>query len=141
MDAARLTGFERVRRFAGELELSRIPPEVRHFASLLLLDTIGVAAAARELEAARICRNFAVASFSAGPGAPSARMMFDGRSVSPAGAVFAAAAQIDNLDGHDGYNPTKGHIGVVTIPALLTFAQVAPADRRGGGDHGAGAGL
>ena len=49
MDAARLTGFERVRRFAGELELSRIPPEVRHFASLLLLDTIGVAAAAREL--------------------------------------------------------------------------------------------
>jgi 2-methylcitrate dehydratase PrpD len=126
MDAARLTGFERVRRFAGELELSRIPPEVRHFASLLLLDTIGVAAAARELEGARICRNFAVASFSAGPGAPSARMMFDGRSVSPAGAAFAAAAQIDNLDGHDGYNPTKGHIGVVTIPALLTFAQVAP---------------
>ena len=53
-------------------------------------------------------------------------MMFDGRSVSPAGAAFAAAAQIDNLDGHDGYNPTKGHIGVVTIPALLTFAQVAP---------------
>ena len=73
MDAARLTGFERVRRFAGELELSRIPPEVRHFASLLLLDTIGVAAAARELEAARICRELAVASFSAGPGAPSVR--------------------------------------------------------------------
>jgi hypothetical protein len=60
MDAARLTGFERVRRFAGELEPSRIPPEVRHFASPLLLDTIGVAAA-RELEAAGICRNFAVA--------------------------------------------------------------------------------
>ena len=100
-----------------------------------------MAAAARELEAARICRNFAVASFSAGPGAPSARMMFDGRSVSPAGAVFAAAAQIDNLDGHDGYNPTKGHIGVVAIPALLDLRPGRPGDRRGGGDHGAGAGL
>jgi 2-methylcitrate dehydratase PrpD len=127
MDASRPSGFELVRRFAEGIEFARIPPEVRHFASLLLLDTIGVAAAARELEAARISRNFAAAAFAAGPGAPAARMMFDGRAVSPAGAAFAAAAQIDNLDGHDGYNPTKGHIGVVAIPALLTFAQVAPA--------------
>ena len=131
MDASRPTGFELVRRFAEEIGHARIPPEVRHFASLLLLDTLGVAAAARALEAARIARNFAASSFAAGLGAPSARMTFDGRKVSPAGAVFAAAAQIDNLDGHDGYNPTKGHIGVVTIPALLTFAQVAPGGPEG----------
>jgi len=123
MDLARPGGFERVRRFAETMRFETIPPEVRHFASLLLLDTLGVAAAARDLEAARIARNFAAMSFAAGPGAPTARMMFDGRSVSPSGALFAAAAQIDNLDGHDGYNPTKGHIGVVVVPALVTFAQ------------------
>jgi len=50
-------------------------------------------------------------------------MMFDGRAASVAGAAFAAAAQIDNLDAHDGYNPTKGHLGVAIIPALIAFAQ------------------
>ena len=73
MDASRPTGFELVRCFAEEIEHAGIPPEVRHFASLLLLDTLGVAAAARELEAARIARNLAASSFAAGPGAPSAR--------------------------------------------------------------------
>jgi 2-methylcitrate dehydratase PrpD len=50
-------------------------------------------------------------------------MLFDGRSASVPGAVFAAAAQLDNLDAHDGYNPSKGHTGVVAVPALLAFAQ------------------
>src|SRR5690348_12949062 len=126
MDAPRPAGFERVRRFACELEFGHLPAEVRHFAALLLLDTLGVAAAARELEAARIARAFALNSFAAGVGAPAARMLFDGRPVSPAGAAFAAAAQIDNLDAHDGYNPTKGHIGVVVVPAVFSFAQTLP---------------
>ncbi len=52
-----------------------------------------------------------------------ARMMFDGRKVSIAGAAYAAATQTDNLDGHDGYNPSKGHIGVVVIPALAALAE------------------
>jgi 2-methylcitrate dehydratase PrpD len=123
MDAQRLTGFERVRQFTLDLKFERIPPEVRHFAALLLLDTLGVAAAARELEPARIARELAVGSFAAGPGRPTARMLFDGRFVSPAGAAFAAASQLDNLDGHDGYNLTKGHIGVVVVPALFVYAQ------------------
>jgi len=54
-------------------------------------------------------------------------MLFDGRRVSVAGAAFAGAAQLDNLDAHDGCNPTKGHIGVVVIPALFAFAQSVPA--------------
>ena len=52
-------------------------------------------------------------------------MLFDGRRAGVPGAVFAAAAQIDNLDAHDGYNPSKGHTGVVAVPALLAFAQTA----------------
>ena len=129
MDAPRLTGFERVRQFTLSLDCGRIPPEVRHFASLLLLDTLGVAAAAKDLEAGRIARDLAARSFGAGPDA--VRMLFDGRFVSRAGAAFAAASQIDNLDAHDGYNPTKGHIGVVVIPALFVYAQGLTSPKAG----------
>ena len=127
MNTRPLTAFDRVRGLVFDRDGARIPPEVRHFASLLLLDTLGVAAASRDLEAARIARETALDLYSTRPGGHSARMLFDGRDVSVAGAAFAAAAQIDNLDAHDGYNPTKGHLGVVIIPALMTFAQgVAP---------------
>ncbi|MBT6109470.1 MAG: MmgE/PrpD family protein [Rhodospirillales bacterium] len=56
----------------------------------------------------------------------SARMAFDGRRVSVAGAAYAAATQTDNLDGHDGYNPSKGHIGVAVVPALVALAETVP---------------
>jgi len=78
------------------------------------------------MPAAAIARDCAVALYGAGPGAAAARMLFDGRQVSPAGAAFAGAAQLDNLDAHDGYNPTKGHLGVVVVPALMSFAQSVP---------------
>ncbi|MBV9568872.1 MAG: MmgE/PrpD family protein [Hyphomicrobiales bacterium] len=100
-----------------------IPPDVRRFAALLLLDTLGVAAAARAMEPARIAREVAIRLYGAGPHGPVAKLLFDAQSASVPGAVFAAAAQIDNLDAHDGYNPSKGHTGVVVVPALLAFAQ------------------
>ena len=53
--------------------------------------------------------------------------MFDGRRVSLAGAAFAAATQTDNLDGHDGYSPTKGHMGVVVVPTVAALAEGLPA--------------
>lgn len=129
MDTHRPTSFDRLRDFVFGLDAAAIPAEVRHFACLLLLDTLGVAAAARDMEPARIARDAALQLYAAGPGIPAARMLFDGRPVSVAGAAFAAAAQIDNLDAHDGYNPTKGHIGVVVVPALMAFAQtLGPAN-------------
>lgn len=120
------TAFDRVRALTFDRKLADIPAEVRHFAALLLLDTLGVAAASRDMDAARIARETALDLYSARSGGPAARMLFDGRSASVAGAAFAAAAQIDNLDAHDGYNPTKGHIGVAVVPALLCFAQAKP---------------
>ena len=105
---------------------SCIPPEARRFASLLLLDTLGVAAAARDMKPARIAREAATRLYGAGPQGPAAKMLFDAQSASVPGAVFAAATQIDNLDAHDGYNPSKGHTGVVVVPALLAFAQTVP---------------
>jgi 2-methylcitrate dehydratase PrpD len=53
--------------------------------------------------------------------------MFDGRKASIPGAAFATASQIDNLDAHDGYNPTKGHIGCAVVPALCAFAEHHPS--------------
>ena len=120
------TAFDRVRDMVFERDFARIPPEVSHFAALLLLDTLGVAAASRDMDAAKIARETALDLYAARPGGPAAKMLFDGREASVAGAAFAAAAQIDNLDAHDGYNPTKGHIGVAVVPALLTFAQGRP---------------
>lgn len=120
------TTLSKVADFTLGLRADGIPPATLDFAAWLLLDTLGIAAAAAPLEPGRIARETAVEIYGAGPGAPAARLLFDGRRVSPAGAVFAAASQIDNLDGHDGYNPTKGHIGVVVVPALIALAEALP---------------
>jgi 2-methylcitrate dehydratase PrpD len=103
-----------------------VPESAREMAALLLVDTLGVAAGACELDPARIARDFAVEFFAAPSPENQASVLFDGRKASVAGAAFAAATQIDNLDGHDGYNPTKGHIGCAVVPALIAFAEAHP---------------
>lgn len=52
-------------------------------------------------------------------------MLFDARSASPAGAALAAGMTIDALDGHDGYNEAKGHVGCVLFPAALAIGAKA----------------
>lgn len=103
-----------------------IPESVMNRAALLLLDTLGIAIAAAPMTAGILAREAARKLYGATDPADAAWMMFDGRTASIAGASFATASQIDNLDGHDGYNPTKGHIGVAVVPALVSFAQHLP---------------
>ncbi len=98
---------------------------LRHCATLLI-DTLGVAAGATALEVGDIARDFAADFHGAGAEANAAHMLFDGRRVGLPGAAWALATQIDNLDGHDGYNPTKGHIGCAVVPALFAFAEQHP---------------
>lgn len=117
--------FAEIADFALTPALS-VPEEVLGFAATLLIDTLGVAAGATSLDVARIARDFAADFHAAGGRWNAAPMLFDGRSVSIPGAAWAAATQIDNLDGHDGYNPTKGHIGVAVVPALFAFASRHP---------------
>ncbi len=112
--------------FALDLKPGSIPAPVMERAALLLLDTLGVAIGATPMEAGTIARETAAALFGSQNPANSARMLFDGRRVSIAGAAFAAATAIDNLDAHDGYNPTKGHIGVVVLPTLAALAESLP---------------
>lgn len=101
----------------------KIPETALHTAKLLVLDLIGVLAAADKLEAGRIARNHAVNHWAAGPSGATARLLFDGRPTSLPGFSFAMATQLDNLDAHDGWQPSKGHAGAALLPALCAFAE------------------
>ncbi len=117
--------FAQIADFA--LDQSLIVPDsaLRHV-STLLIDTLGVAAGATRLEVGQIARGYAADFMVAGSAQHAAPMLFDGRVVSQPGAAWALATQIDNLDGHDGYNQTKGHIGCAVVPALFAFAERYP---------------
>ncbi|KIC45089.1 2-methylcitrate dehydratase [Ruegeria sp. ANG-S4] len=118
--------FPRIADFALACSADQMPDEVKDAAALMMLDTMGVLIGAGPMEAGVIARNTAALLYSSSSPDHSARMLFDGRQVSMAGAAYAAATQTDNLDAHDGYNPTKGHIGVVIIPALAALAEHCP---------------
>ena len=118
--------FTRLADFALRSGPEDIPASTMERAALLLLDTLGICAASAPMEAGGIARDTALALYGTADPAMSAPMLFDGRPASLAGAAFAAATQTDNLDGHDGYNPTKGHIGVAVAPALSVLAQHLP---------------
>ncbi|MEL7466192.1 MAG: MmgE/PrpD family protein [Pseudomonadota bacterium] len=119
--------FDRIADFA--LGAPEIPGSARAMAARLLIDTVAVTAGAASLEVGRIARDLAVDLYGPGSGEWSAPIMFDGRRASLAGAAFAAATQTDNLDAHDGLNPTKGHIGCAVVPALIAFAERRPGLR------------
>ena len=112
--------------FIRTLNSRDIPASVMDRAALLLLDTLGIAIAAAPMQAGVLARETARRIYNTADPKDTAWMMFDGRTASLVGAAFATATQIDNLDGHDGYNPTKGHIGVAVVPALMSFAQHLP---------------
>lgn len=113
--------------FVHDLRFADVPADVVARAKRCLLDLIGVAAAGLETDLSRICRGFAVRQMGAqGRGS---RIMFDGRSASPAGAAYAGASTIDAFDAHDGHALTKGHAGVAVLPSLLSVA-----DAEGGVD-------
>ena len=115
-----------IRDFTLGLKFEDIPTSIASKAADLVLDLLGVAAAAHPTDAARIARETAHSMFGPAPGAPVARLLFDGRPTSPVGAAYAGASQIDSFDAHDGHPLTKGHTGVAILPTLLAFAEVSP---------------
>ena len=119
-------GFPEVSRFVLDLPSDQIPEDVLQAARMLFLDTIGICIAATPMAAGVLAREAAVRLYGSGTQADRATLLFDGRQASLAGAAFAAATQTDNLDGHDGYNPTKGHIGVAVVPSLIAVSEHLP---------------
>lgn len=118
--------FHALSSFLRGCHAETLPAETLQTAKLYLLDLIGVMIAADRLEASRIARNHAANHWAAGPGAPSAPLLLDGRHVSLPGFGFAVATQIDNLDAHDGWQPSKGHAGAALFPALAAFGFHTP---------------
>lgn len=96
-----------------------VPSAASHAAKRSLLDLIGVAAAGRQTPASQIAHSVACDLWPAGN--KRAKLTFDGREVSPAGAAFAGAATVDSMDAHDGYKPAKGHAGVAVLPGILAI--------------------
>jgi len=101
------------------LRWADIPSEARHQARRCLMDTLGVGAGGLGTDLSAMIRDHAAESF----GGP-ARVMFDGRAASASGVALAAGMTIDALDGHDGYNPAKGHVGAPLVAGLLGLAQL-----------------
>jgi 2-methylcitrate dehydratase PrpD len=98
----------------------QLPAPVLAQARRCVLDLLGVAAAGSQSLLSSIIRRHAAEHF--GAGERSARMLFDGRRVSPVGAALAGGMTIDSFDAHDGHVLTKGHVGVAVLPAVLAFA-------------------
>lgn len=117
--SAPVTDADGVVRWVLDLEFEHLPPAAVGRAQDLLLDTLGVAIAAGIAPAARIAADLAVEQF--GGGADAMPLPFDGRTVGAAGCAYALATRIDNLDAHDGYQPVKGHAGVVLVATLLAL--------------------
>jgi len=110
----------RVVRFIHALAFDALPDDVVQQARRCLLDLIGVAAAGTTTRLSSIARDYAAAHQCGRD--HSARILFDGRRASCAGAAFAGASTIDSIDGHDGHALTKGHAGVAILPALLALS-------------------
>ncbi len=99
------------------LDWTDLPPAIRLRTELCLLDLIGIGAAGHTTRLSGLIRDHAAGQFGGGH-----RMLFDGRGTSAAGLALAGAMGIDALDGHDGYNPAKGHVGCGLFPAALALA-------------------
>lgn len=111
--------------FISDITWDALPDATRKQAELCTLDLIGIAAGAHHFRLSRIVRDHATAMYGG-----TARMLFDSRTASPVGVALAAGMSIDALDGHDGYNPAKGHVGCPLFPAVLTLADREGASGR-----------
>ena len=92
-----------------------LPTQVRRQAMLCLLDLLGVAAGGRDTDMARIARAHAAEDM---PG--DIPLLFSDRRANAAAGAMGWG--IDSLDGHDGYNPAKGHVGAVLLAGMLALA-------------------
>ncbi len=107
--------------FAASLSYNDLPDALLSLLRRSFLDTMGVAAIGSTTEMSIAARKGAVALFGAGA-AGAARMLMDGRNVSPAGAAMAGAFTIDSIDAHDGNSTNKGHAGSAVFPSILAVA-------------------
>jgi len=116
--------------FIHGLRWQDVPAPMQHRTRDFLVDLLGVATGGIGTRVARIICEHAADQFA--PGSAPARMLLDGRKVSPAGAALAGGMTIDAYDAHDGHRLTKGHAGCAALPAAMAMAEAT--GRLDGGD-------
>jgi 2-methylcitrate dehydratase PrpD len=116
--------------FLHGLRWQDVPAPVQERTRDFLVDLMGVATGGIGTRLSQIIRDHAAEQFA--PGASPARMLLDGRKVSPAGATLAGGMVIDAYDAHDGHRLTKGHAGCAALPAAMAMAEAT--GRLDGGD-------
>lgn len=89
-----------------------------------LIDTLGVAVAAKTTTPSEILAKFVTSQFGS-TNQSRAKLMFRDEVVSESGAALYGAGSIDSLDAHDGQVLTKGHMGVVILPTLFAMPETA----------------
>ena len=113
--------------FAENLTYNDLPETLLKILRRSFLDTMGVAAIGSTTELSDLARKGAMAVFGTGT-AGGARILMDGRTLSPAGAAMAGAFTVDSIDAHDGTSYNKGHAGSAIFPALLAVADAVCAN-------------
>ena len=104
--------------FIHGLTSDEVPAHVIAQARLNLADLIGVAIGGTRTRLAGIIADHAGTFY--GGDLP---LMFAPGTASAPGVALAAGMTIDSLDGHDGFNPAKGHIGCPLFAAMLPAAR------------------
>ncbi len=110
-----------VQDFTTTLTYDDINEDMRALLRRSFTDTMGVAAIGASTQMSQIARSTAAMLFGPATGG-AARMLMDGRQVSPVGAAMAGGFTVDSIDAHDGTTPNKGHAGSAVFPALLAVA-------------------
>lgn len=103
--------------FIHDLTYAGLPEAVKKQAEMCLLDLLGIAIGGSTTRVAALIRAHAAREF--GGAVP---MVLDTRSASASGGAMALGMTIDSLDGHDGFNPAKGHVGCGVVSALLAMS-------------------
>jgi len=103
--------------FLDGLSWQKLPLRVQERAKLSLIDLIGVGFSGRSTELSKIIRRHAKTSF--GGEMP---LLFSPGQASAPGVALAGGMTIDSVDGHDGWNPAKGHVGCGLLPMLYALA-------------------
>jgi len=121
-DAAVADGYSRAlcERIAG-WTYDDLPAGVVEVARGLVLDVLGVTAAARDAEGIAVLHR-RLAGWESGSGT----LLLTGERVSPPSAALANGAAAHALDFDDQHDPARVHTAAVLVPALLATAENAP---------------
>lgn len=111
--------------FIHNLRFKDLPEQVVQQAVTCLFDLTGVAVAGHTTKLSKIMEHFVAEQF---PG--DVPLLFSERTASACGAALFGGMLIDSVDAHDGQVLTKGHVGVVILPALLAAAHGRELDGR-----------